>query len=301
MQSKNKVAKTKVSASGAVGKGPRPHATSLDSNDTPWLGFPLVVRTSLTGVLRNFVSPIPTVSMISGGESKVRVEYDGNSIAGSFYPGNMCYSPAGFALDRSAWSGRCESTNILITEERWRSFKSIKHSTKFKLPSDPGFCFRDLELESLIRTMRLEIENGCRSGPVFAEAISTAVLARVAAEPWKEIQPEGRARRLTAWQERRVREFIATHLSDDLHLANLASLLETSAGHFSMLFRNTFGVPPYKFVIERRIDEVKRLMATTDLSLMEIALKLRFASPSHLSTTFKRIAGITPRQFLAQI
>jgi AraC family transcriptional regulator len=300
MPSKNKAAKTRVSGSVAVGKGPRPHATALDSNDTPWLGFPIVVRTMLTGVLRNFVSPIPTVSMISGGESKVQVEYDGNSIAGSFYPGNMCYSPAGFALDRSAWSGPCESINIFITEERWRSFKTIKHSTKFRLPSEPGFCFRDLELEGLIRTIRLEIENGCRSGAVFAEAISTAVLARVTAEPWKEVRPAGRARRLTAWQERRVREFIATHLSDDIHLANLASLLETSTGHFSLLFRNTFGVPPYKYVIEQRVEEAKRLMDTTDLSLMEIALKLRFASPSHLSTTFKRIAGVTPRQFIAQ-
>ncbi len=273
----------------------------LDSDHTPWAGFTLVVtQFPESGTKRDYVWTQSLVALMSRGEAKVRVESGGVNTALQFYPGSMSVIPAGLTAETISWTGAHEQIFVFPTAERWNTFQSVTARMPFRMP-DAQLVFRDLELEALLRTMRLEIEAGCPSGPLFAQALSIAMLSRTVTQPWKKLESASEKRSLTASQERRVREYISTHLAENIHLDNLAALLETSPGHFSRLFRNTFGMPPYRYLIERRVDEAKRLMATGGLSMIDIALKLHFASPSHFSSTFRKIAGVTPRQFLSEL
>lgn len=52
-----------------------------------------------------------------------------------------------------------------------------------------------------------------------------------------------------------------------------------------------------QYYILLRIERVKELIAYGDLSLSEIAYKLRFSSVAHLSNQFKRVTGMTPSAF----
>jgi AraC family transcriptional regulator len=63
-------------------------------------------------------------------------------------------------------------------------------------------------------------------------------------------------------------------------------------------FKQATGLPPYQYVIMRRVERAKRfLQAATDLSLAEVAARAGFSDQSQFSQHFKRPAGVTPGQF----
>jgi AraC family transcriptional regulator len=98
----------------------------------------------------------------------------------------------------------------------------------------------------------------------------------------------------------RALDYIDTNLRDDISLADLAQVLAMSTGHFAHAFRQTTGLPPHRFVLVRRVDRAKSLLRETDLPITEIAHRVGCASHSHLSVTFHRETGLTPRDYRNQ-
>ena len=96
---------------------------------------------------------------------------------------------------------------------------------------------------------------------------------------------------------RQVREYILDHLTDNISNPLLARFVGLSPSHFSRAFRQSAGVSPHRFVLESRIERVKRLLAETDLSLAEIAILTGFGDQSHCTRWFRRLVGITPSRF----
>jgi AraC-like DNA-binding protein len=56
-------------------------------------------------------------------------------------------------------------------------------------------------------------------------------------------------------------------------------------------------LPPYQYVIARPVERAKQLLQGRDLSLADVAAHAGFADQSQCSRHFKRLAGVTPRQF----
>ncbi len=73
----------------------------------------------------------------------------------------------------------------------------------------------------------------------------------------------------------------------------------SSAYHFARQFRAATGVPPHQYVVTRRVERAHQLLRTSDLSLADIAASAGFSDQSKFSTHFKRVLGVTPRQFRA--
>src|SRR5207253_1610212 len=80
----------------------------------------------------------------------------------------------------------------------------------------------------------------------------------------------------------------------ELRLAELSAVVHMSPYHFARLFKRSTGVPPHRFVVRRRIDEARALLATQTVAIAEIARLVGFRTPSHFATTFRRITGMTP-------
>jgi len=93
---------------------------------------------------------------------------------------------------------------------------------------------------------------------------------------------------------------INDHFLDDLHLDDLARLVNMSTCHFARLFRRQYNVPPHEFLINLRINEAKKHLLITDLSIEAIAEKCGFNSASHFIRAFGQRVGITPAQFRKQ-
>ena len=70
-----------------------------------------------------------------------------------------------------------------------------------------------------------------------------------------------------------------------------------SAFHFARLFKQSTGVPPHRYLVERRIARAKELLTTDHLSVAEIARAVGFRTASHFATVFHRAAGMTPTAY----
>jgi AraC-like DNA-binding protein len=96
---------------------------------------------------------------------------------------------------------------------------------------------------------------------------------------------------------RRVAEHVQTNLAGELRLAELSALVHMSPYHFARLFKKSTDASPRQFVIRRRIEAAKLLLARQQPPIGEVALAVGFGSQSHFSTTFRRTTGVTPRQY----
>jgi AraC family transcriptional regulator len=100
--------------------------------------------------------------------------------------------------------------------------------------------------------------------------------------------------RLLAWQARKVRDYIDSHISGPVLVADLCALVKRSEAHFSRSFRITFGYPPHAFVIRRRVELAAKGMLLTDKTLSQIALENGFVDQAHLCKQFRSHIGQTP-------
>ncbi len=98
---------------------------------------------------------------------------------------------------------------------------------------------------------------------------------------------------------RNVLEYIEAHLGEPLLLCDLAAQASLSEYHFARMFRQSMGVAPHQFVMQRRMARAKALLLNSNRSLTDIALACGFNSASHFSNRFKAAKGITPSQLRA--
>jgi AraC family transcriptional regulator len=95
----------------------------------------------------------------------------------------------------------------------------------------------------------------------------------------------------------KVLEYIHEYADQNLSLLEMAQQVQMSPYYFSRLFKQSTGQSPHQYLINRRIQQVKRLLATTSLSIADIAAQAGFTDQSHLARHFKRQVGVTPSQF----
>ena len=100
--------------------------------------------------------------------------------------------------------------------------------------------------------------------------------------------------RLLAWQVRKVREYVDSHIAGPIRVADLCALIKRSEAHFSRAFKRTFGASPHAFVIERRLELAGQYMLQTEAPLSDIALRCGFTDQAHLCNHFRQATGETP-------
>jgi len=94
-----------------------------------------------------------------------------------------------------------------------------------------------------------------------------------------------------------IQLFTEKALQKDLTLAEMAGVAHMSPYHFSRLFKESTGLTPHRYVIERRVQRAEVLLGSSALPIAEIALLCDFANQGHLNRHFKRLLGVSPKAF----
>ena len=94
-----------------------------------------------------------------------------------------------------------------------------------------------------------------------------------------------------------VRRYIDLHFKEALTLEQLAAEGHMNKFYLSHAFKREFGVSPINYMISKRIEESKYLLAETDLSMTQIAQLLGFSSLSYFSQVFRRTQSVTPMEY----
>ncbi len=165
---------------------------------------------------------------------------------------------------------------------------------RLKNVADPKIYFYDDSLSHLMKQCaRLVGESNVDE--LYAETLGllTALSINKALSPTE--VPEKSA--ISPLSLARVFEFIEANLGSALGLSDLAEVAALSRFHFSRAFKATTGETPYQFVLRRRLERAKTLLATTNLSLDEIAPSVGFHDAAHLQKAFKAREGVSLRTF----
>lgn len=92
----------------------------------------------------------------------------------------------------------------------------------------------------------------------------------------------------------RLAAFVEAGLTGRIRLNDLAHVAGLSPFHFARCFRATMGLAPHQYVQARRIELAKRLIMTTDQSVVEVAWSVGFENISHFRRQFAAQVGVLP-------
>ncbi len=91
--------------------------------------------------------------------------------------------------------------------------------------------------------------------------------------------------------------YIKNHTEESIHISRLADIACVSKDHFIRLFKHETGTTPLRYINERKIEHAQLLLATSDMPVKAVALRLALDNYSYFNRLFKGIAGMTPLQY----
>ena len=229
---------------------------------------------------------------LAGGTGTFRRERPGDRGA----PGKLCILPADH---QSAWviNGQIRLAHLYVGAERFaqdvvtlldREPRSLQLQEATFL-DDPQQTLRFQQLAGLDWH-----EPGERllASSLAQALLSHALLSQVGLREGLRLKGG-----LAPVQRRRLRDYIEQHLAEPISLGDLASVVALSEYHCARMFRESFGVPPHRYLLARRLARAQQWLASSQLPLGEVALACGFASASHFSNRFRAAFGATPGQY----
>jgi AraC family transcriptional regulator len=162
----------------------------------------------------------------------------------------------------------------------------------------PRLFFFDQAVWDTASKLKAEVGNSDPCSRSYAEALGVVLMhelirlersASAAARPVRGGLP--------VWQQKRVMEFIEEHLAEEISLAALAELADLSLYHFARAFTQSFGVPPHRYHMARRMVRAKSLLRRPALTVTEIGVQAGFRETSSFTRAFRRFTGLTPTEY----
>lgn len=98
-----------------------------------------------------------------------------------------------------------------------------------------------------------------------------------------------------------VQQYIQENLAERLSLNDVAAVFNFSPNYLSQLFAQNSESGFVEFVTATRIAAAKTLMATTELKIYEISDKVGFESAFYFSKVFKKLEGVSPREYIQKV
>jgi AraC family transcriptional regulator len=224
------------------------------------------------------------------------MEVEGLSpVAGTDLRNKMSFVPANRAL--SGWTRTADRQNgftilhfdgSLLTEE-----------TEGMLGHDdvqPLLYFENSALQSTMKKLEAVASGKMQCSLVYVETLALLAvfeLGMLQGENPQALRPYLTGR-LTRTQETMLRDYIEAHCTQEISLSDLARLAQLSRFYLARRFKATFGIAPYRYIMERRIDTAKRLLTETELPISSVAKATGFSTPTSFIRAFRNITGVTP-------
>ncbi len=154
----------------------------------------------------------------------------------------------------------------------------------------PDLVVKHLAMALLQRTAM----HGPERDSLFKDSIAMALFAHVAQRYGGAYEAPGHTAALHPWQISRVSEWVDERLSDSISIADLAGLLNLSPSYFARAFVKAVGLPPHRWLLQRRVERSKQLLRASASSLGDIAADCGFVDQSHFTRVFTRLERLTP-------
>jgi AraC family transcriptional regulator len=158
-------------------------------------------------------------------------------------------------------------------------------------------AFTDEALSTLMERVREELMRR-HASPLFLQGIAQAIAIHLARN-YAEITSESHSgsSSLPGYKLRQITDWMAQNVAEEFNLDRLAARAGLSKFYFNRLFKKALGMSPSRYHITLRMDEAKRLLRETKRSVVDVALDVGYANPSHFAQLFRRQAGLSPSDY----
>lgn len=229
---------------------------------------------------------------LKGGALRHTFEADGGlRYSGRDGVGTVSFLPAGcerrLVLEDVAWEWGA------IALDNGAAAGHLDGVAPFIAPSEP-FLF------GLVSQMQALLSEDGTLDATYCSTMSLALTEFLTRRAGAPDRSEKGPRQLSPWQLRATLERIEHLLGEPIRIAELATPLDLSEGHFHRAFRGSTGRTPLGLISERRIARAAGLLADTDKPIGDIAFDVGLASPSHMARLFRATFGCSPTAYRRQ-
>jgi AraC-like DNA-binding protein len=185
---------------------------------------------------------------------------------------------------------------------------SIFFLAYFSIKQKTIFAFKEKDIREISDLLEYkDYKSGVNIIPDVVEAANELDAARQVTKVSETVKDKPKLKRLTVEQVSNLSvqlfslmENDKLFLDNDLNLPAVAEKLGISIHETSFLINETIKDNFYNFINKYRVDEAKKLLASTkmdELNILGIAFASGFNSKTTFNTTFKRVVGISPSQY----
>lgn len=97
-----------------------------------------------------------------------------------------------------------------------------------------------------------------------------------------------------------IQKYIQNHIEERLTLNEVAAVFGLSPNYLSVLFKKTCSVGFSEYITQMKVSKAKSMLLEQDLKVYEVADQLGFESAFYFSKVFKKVMGMSPREFVQE-
>jgi AraC family transcriptional regulator len=209
-------------------------------------------------------------------------------------PGEIMFVPAGRALH--ARSAPCVERAVCCLFER-RQVGELLNMDWDDATLDASIDVRNPAIHASVARLGQEALKPGFASDILADSLAVSIVVELA----RHFQNARTAKAyqhgtLAPWQMRLIKHRVEEG-DGALTLVSLAADCRISTRHLTRAFRATFGGTLGDYIAETRIRRAKKLLASGDCYVKEIAQACGFQSQAAFAAAFRRATGLTPRQY----
>ena len=160
---------------------------------------------------------------------------------------------------------------------------------------------RDLQIEAIAQSFYQEMQQDSIGSRLYTESLANLLAIHMLRHycVFKPVLKQYQGG-LSQHSLQQVLDYIHTYLGQEIPLSELANTAGLSKYYFIKLFKRSIGITPHQYLIQQRIEQAKRLLKQSNLSINEIALQCGFTGQSHLTKAFQDEIRTTPKAYRQQ-
>jgi AraC family transcriptional regulator len=220
----------------------------------------------------------------------------GHDLDGRVTPGHYDFFPGREGVDVQL-DGSIETMHLYLRRGIVDAVIEDMLGDPKQITLNPVFNGSDPLLEQIAVSMRGALNDNSLASKLYVEQLSWTLAAHLVHSSARRAPASYTYGGLSKQQLKRVIDFIEVNMEKPLDLNDLSRAACLNPVYFGRQFKRTTNMSPHQFVIQRRIERAKSLLATTSQPIAEIAAACGFCHQEHLTRVFRIRCGTTPSAY----